>query len=331
MAARRTGLSPHVIRVWERRYQAVTPCRSGNNRRLYSDCEIARLLLLQRATQSGHSISRVANLGDDEIRALLQQDRDAAPHRPSTNAAGGPSGPYVSEAVAAVQRLDGQALDRLLGQASAELGQLGLLQHLIVPLIREIGEGWQQGRIKVAHEHLACAVLRTFLGHCTRTQTLPECAPRLIVTTPPGQTHELGALLVAVAAGNHGWRVAYLGTGVPAEEIAGAARQFKARAVALSLVYPEDDPYLETELVRLQELLPSEVALLVGGRAAAAYRNVLERVGAIEVDHLTALPSRLDEIRRAAHAKPAIPATRPASLPMAASHSLPTDPGGARA
>jgi hypothetical protein len=75
--------------------------------------------------------------------------------------------------------------------------------------------------------------------------------------------------------------VAYLGPSLPAEEIAGAARQNRARAVALSLVYPSDDPHLEPELAKLRSALDDRTALLVGGRAASAYGGMLDRVGAV--------------------------------------------------
>ena len=70
------------------------------------------------------------------------------------------------------------------------------------------------------------------------------------------------------------------------------------RAVALSLVYPEDDPRLEGELTRLRELLPPEVALLAGGRAMPAYRDALEKIGALQVKDLPHLCSILDDLRK---------------------------------
>jgi methylmalonyl-CoA mutase cobalamin-binding subunit len=120
----------------------------------------------------------------------------------------------------------------------------------------------------------------------------------LVVATPSGQLHELGALLVGAAAANLGWHVTYLGASLPAAEIAGAARQNRARAVALSLVYPEDDPRLEGELSRLRELLPPEVALLAGGRAMPAYRAILARLGATLISDLRQLCAELDELSR---------------------------------
>ena len=110
----------------------------------------------------------------------------------------------------------------------------------------------------------------------------------------------MGALLVGAAAANLGWQITYLGTGLPAAEIAGAARQCQARAVALSLVYPDDDPSLEGELLRLRKALPIDVTLLAGGRAAAAYGAVLDRIGAIQVNDLAHLFTALDRFRKPA-------------------------------
>ncbi len=157
-----------------------------------------------------------------------------------------------------------------------------------------------EGSITAAHEHFASAVIRIFLGHTARPFAGTDNAPVIVVATPTGQIHELGALLVGAAAANLGWHVTYLGASLPAAEIAGAARQNRARAVALSLVYPEDDPRLESELTRLHESLPPEVMLLVGGRAMPAYHEVLEKIGATQVKDLAHLSSALDELRRPA-------------------------------
>ena len=70
LVARRTGLSAHVIRVWERRYGAVTPVRTGTNRRLYTEEDIERLSLLRRLTEAGHNIGNVAALPLPRLREL---------------------------------------------------------------------------------------------------------------------------------------------------------------------------------------------------------------------------------------------------------------------
>ena len=83
-------------------------------------------------------------------------------------------------------------------------------------------------------------------------------------------------------------------------EIAGAALQSGARAVALSLVYPADDPGLAGELTRLRELLPAETDLVAGGRAASAYRDTLESIGAVLIGDLSELAPKLEALRRPA-------------------------------
>ncbi len=303
VVARRTGLSAHVIRIWEKRYGAVEPERTGTNRRLYSDEQIERLSLLRDITQAGHSIGHVAKLPTETLRQLAKESRDANGHASRSRAAA-PAVPagyaFLDECVTAVKSLDARALEETLKRAATDLGAQGLLQRVVAPLAQTIGDLWRDGTITAAHEHFASAVIRVFLGHAAKPFAGAESAPVLVVATPAGQIHELGALLVGAAAANLGWHVTYLGASLPAAEIAGAARQNRARAVALSLVYPEDDPRLEGELTRLHEALPPEVTLLVGGRATPAYRDAMEKIGAVQVNDLAHLYSALDDLRKPA-------------------------------
>jgi MerR family transcriptional regulator, light-induced transcriptional regulator len=294
--SRRTGLTAHVIRVWEKRYGAVKPGRTVTNRRLYSDDEVERLGLLRDVTRAGHSISAVAGLPAEKLRQLATPPEDgnaATPHPPGTP-------PLIDECLAAVKRLDAHALESALKRGATELGAQGVLQRVIAPLAQNLGELWRNGAITAAHEHFASAVIRVFLGHTAHSFAGSETAPALVVATPSGQLHELGALLAGAAAANMGWRVIYIGASLPAAEIAGAVRQNRARAVALSLVYPDDDPRLEGELARLRELLGPEVPLLIGGRAAPAYRDTLEQLNALPIRDLDHLCAALDEIRKPA-------------------------------
>lgn len=298
VVALRTGLSAHVIRIWEKRYGAVEPVRTGTNRRLYSEEQIERLSLLRDITRNGHSIGNVAKLPTDQLRELAKESHATNRHASRSPAAHASAPAFLDECIAAVKALDARALEETLKRAAIELGAQGLLQRVVAPLVHTIGDLWRDGTITAAHEHFASAVIRIFLGHTARPFAGTDNAPVIVVATPTGQIHELGALLVGAAAANLGWHVTYLGASLPAAEIAGAARQNRARAVALSLVYPEDDPRLESELTRLHESLPPEVMLLVGGRAMPAYHEVLEKIGATQVKDLAHLSSALDELRK---------------------------------
>jgi DNA-binding transcriptional MerR regulator/methylmalonyl-CoA mutase cobalamin-binding subunit len=301
VVARRIGLTSHVIRVWEKRYGAVSPRRTPTNRRLYSDSDVERLRLLHRATLTGHSIGQIAQWPTERLRDLLVSDDVVAPTPPSTTNAQlvGPSPqPILDASLEAVERLDAATLEEILAQASVVLSQPDLIEQVIVPLMYRIGDRWHEGTLRVAHEHLASAVVRTSLGSLSRGFSPSLPAPTLVAATPTGQLHELGALIVATTAASNGWRVTYLGPSLPAEEIAGAAHHTPARAVALSLVYPPDDPFLRGELIKLQRGLPEGTALLVGGQAYDTYQDVLEEIGALVLKDLPDLRKHLDLLRR---------------------------------
>jgi DNA-binding transcriptional MerR regulator/methylmalonyl-CoA mutase cobalamin-binding subunit len=299
VAARKTGLSPHVIRVWEKRYKVVSPDRTTTNRRLYSDADIERLRLLQRATRAGHSISHVAQLPTESLTELVKTEEETAPlptvARQAKKERSAQS--VLEDCLEAVKNLDSDALKVALTRAAIALSQPALMEQVIIPLMQRIGDLWRDGSLRVAHEHLASAVARTVLGSLGETLAVSKSGPRLIVTTPAGQLHEIGALIAAVTAASEGWRVIYLGPSLPAEEIAGAAEQSQAKAVLLSIVYPADDPHLVNEFRKLRRYLAPEVAIVVGGRAADAYENALREIGAVILQDMPRLRAQLETLR----------------------------------
>jgi DNA-binding transcriptional MerR regulator/methylmalonyl-CoA mutase cobalamin-binding subunit len=292
--AERTGLTPHVIRAWERRYGAISPERSSGNHRLYSDSDVERLGLLHRAVCNGHSIGKIARLPDDDLRELAFDREISAAALTDQD---GPVAALRARILEAVARFDDPALSEELRKALLTLGQQGMLQRVVAPLAWEIGELWRAGELTAGHEHFFTAAVKIFLGELTRQFATPLSAPRIIVATPTGQLHELGAVMAAATAANLGWRPIYLGPGLPAHEIAGAALRNEAAAIALSIIYPGDDPIVARELTDLARLLPPGRRILVGGRAARGYFETLARIGASYVENLEQFGSQLDALR----------------------------------
>ena len=140
--------------------------------------------------------------------------------------------------------------------------------------------------------------VRTYLAQLTAAYRVGEQAPVLVVATPLGQRHELGALMAALSAAAEGWKVVYLGADLPAEEIAYAALETRAVAVALSIVYPPDDPRVLDELRRLRRALSDDMALFVGGNGASGYKTVLAEIGAKSSTDLYAFRGWLDQLRK---------------------------------
>jgi DNA-binding transcriptional MerR regulator/methylmalonyl-CoA mutase cobalamin-binding subunit len=297
VVARRTGLSPHVIRAWEKRYKAVTPKRTPTNRRVYTSEDIERLILLRRASLAGRSIGQTATLPTEELRKLVDEDELAQSQAPGPSQSLSSRGDNetMGQALRAIENLDADGLRMALERASMTMSKPALVEQIVSPLLERIGDEWRKGSMRVASEHLASATLRTFLGNLNGAFPVMADSPRLLVTTPAGQLHELGALIAATAAAAEGWHITYLGPSLPAEEIAAAAQNDKSRAIALSIVLP-DDAHLKHELSRLAQLLPDHVALLVGGRAAIHYTDTLKEIGALRLHDLQDFRTTLDSL-----------------------------------
>jgi MerR family transcriptional regulator, light-induced transcriptional regulator len=284
---RRTGLSADVLRAWERRYGAVHPQRSEGGQRLYSDEDVERLVLLQRATEAGHSISEIARLGRGALEALLEGGV-----RPGGVRALSSVDVAVRDAVTATEQLDPVALEAALKRGVLTAGTDLFVDEAVPRFLRDVGERWHRGSFTTAHEHLASDTVRRVLGWIAEAYDAPRDAPLVIVATPSTEMHELGAMLVAAAAASEGWRVVYLGPNLPATDIVAAASQVGANAVALSVVYSDSD-HTVRELRMTAGSLPPGVIMLIGGMAAMRLERALTDTGIRVLRDLDALRSLL--------------------------------------
>lgn len=304
VVARRTGLTPHAIRAWERRYGAVSPHRDSNNRRYYREADVERLILLREATEAGFPISQVAGYGNEELLDIVGEINVIdLPVRKMKETVKGKDisvvredEGYIESFISALEQMDRKALESILITCETEIGRNALMERVIVPLMERIGDMWRKGDIRVSHEHLATHIVRTFLGGLLSSQKDFPGAPNVLVTTPSDQWHDLGALSAAVTAASEGWNVTYLGPNLPAEEIAGAAKYNNSRAVILSLIYPENDTAVVEELRKLRRSLPG-VPIIAGGRARESYSEALKEIDAVVVADLYQVRAALDNIR----------------------------------
>ena len=293
-----TGLSVFVIRAWEKRYNVVTPERTETNRRLYSEDDIEKLKLLNNAINLGHNIGGIANLSVSELRSILEHKHVTSSSTSELSKENfSDTESILRSSMEAVKTYDGKKLSTILLKASSKMSQPQLIENFIIPLVYEIGDLWHEGDIRVANEHLASAVIRSFLANLIEQHIPSENAPLIISATPRGQDHELGALIAGVTAASVGYKVIYLGPNLPVEEIAAVTDNLDAKVVALSLVYPNDDPQLKLDLVNLKKMLPEKISLIVGGRAAGGYMDILDEIGAIKINNTKQLRVELEAIR----------------------------------
>ena len=292
VAANRSGLSQDVLRAWEKRYAVVEPGRSGGGQRLYSDADVERLRLLRLVVDGGRRISDVSNLETEELARMAVEDRVESA---TTQALPVVDPVALVDCIDAIERLDAVRLEEILHRQLFSTGSQNLIEGLVAPLMVEVGRRWHEGQMLAAHEHLATGVLRGLVS-----RILAEAQPRdpkgiLVVATTSGQAHEVGGLMAAATAAQDGWRVVYLGSQLPLDDIVASVKQVGADALALSYAYEnpqEDDLALIREIL---QTLPPRVLRLVGGAAALEKRPLLTEFGARVIDDLAGFRQELQD------------------------------------
>src|SRR5689334_21856031 len=249
-----TGLSIDVVRVWERRYGAVTPMRSDGGTRLYSDADVLRLRRLRQAVDNGHSIGRAAALSEAELDQLIGESspvvEQADPYRPMRE-----------RFIAAVKGMDAALADQELARAGALFTVDELIKEIATPILQDITAPSSERELGVAQKQLALWLIRNTLGSMFRLYPASSDAPTMVFATPVGDRHEFGIWLGSLLAATKGWRVVSLGCEVPAAEIANAVRITRARFLALSLSV--DRLGIEHDLTAIARMTPASARVLL--------------------------------------------------------------------
>lgn len=282
VVARLTGIPIDTLRAWERRYGAVEPSRDDRGR-LYDDVDLQKLKLLRRLVERGHAIGRIARMEEPELSRLLeagleQSDRDGKADAVDLRAL-----------LEALDRYDLPAVERKLGKLAAVLSTRELVHEVVLPFMRDVGQGWHDGRYSVAQEHMATAAIRNLLGALLRVQLPRDGRAGLVFATPPGERHELGVVAAAMLAAAGGLGVVYLGADLPVSDVVEAARRTGARGVVVALGGGEADAAGTDALRELAKGLPRGVELYVGGSVVRERADEIRHAGATPLRDFDAL------------------------------------------
>jgi DNA-binding transcriptional MerR regulator len=263
--SRLTGVNAVTLRAWERRYGLINPKRTPKGHRLYTPADIERVRELRRLVGQGVPISqiRVSPAPENEARAAVEPDLWAD---------------FLERMVAAISRFDEPKLEALYQDAMALYPVDVVTKQLLMPLLRVLGERWDRTAGGIAEEHFFGVFMRNKLGarfHHRQHHARGQC---LLAACLPGEHHELGLLLLALAAHDRGYRVVLLGADMPLEQLPHVSQRRHIDAVVLS-------SSVEPAAASLERALPQLVATMgvpvyVGGNTSTRHRAAIERAGA---------------------------------------------------
>jgi MerR family transcriptional regulator, light-induced transcriptional regulator len=155
-----------------------------------------------------------------------------------------------------------------------------LCEEVIRPAMYEIGVMWEEGRLGVADEHLAASISETVLALIGAiTSAPPDAQPRVLVCATDGETHSIGARMVAETFAAVDWSVQFLGASTPPDEVARAVAERNIDVLALSTTMPSNLPAAAETVELVREAAPS-ARIVVGGQAYGGDAARARKVGA---------------------------------------------------
>src|SRR3954453_2227258 len=223
--SRRIGVSAELLRAWQQRYGVLEPQRSPGGYRLYGPGDERRARRMKQLIDEGHAPAEAA-------RAIAGGGLDAGPVPPWT-------GGRLSEARAALREallsfdaaLAHERLDRLLDAHTVDV----LLRDVVLPVLHDIGHGWERAEVSIAQEHFSAELLAGRLRSLGRRWD-EGLGPRALLACPSGERHDLGLLCCALSLHQRGWRVTYLGADTPAHALEETVQRTRPQVTVLSAV-----------------------------------------------------------------------------------------------
>ena len=269
--SKRTGISTHTLRVWEKRYGSPKSIRLPSGHRRYLPQEIERLRAVARTIKLGFRAGKVVNGTLEELHSLMgfeSKRSSKVPLSTQPDFQQDQDNSKIMKWIDWISEFDEENLNFEMHREWGVQGPLSFITHLAAPLIKQIGNGWECGDLTVAHEHFASEILSNFLGNRWRRQNERKHGRTAILTTLPGESHLLGLQMCAVVVSTTDWKVVSLGLDTPEEEIINTVNQCGAPLLCVSVSGWYGASRAKPILSRLRKQLSHKTDVVVGGSGA---------------------------------------------------------------
>ncbi len=236
-----SGVKAHTIRIWEKRYNLLQPNRSDTNIRNYDLNNLTKLLNVSILNAHGFKISKIADLGEDEI---MQKVKELVISNNTHHA--------INAFKIAMVTFDSELFDRTYNQLLTQHSFREIFLEIFVELLQQMGYLWQTKTITPAQEHFISTLIKQkILINVERIQNGGHRSDKTyILFLPVNEIHDIGLLYIHFELLLKGLKSIYLGSSVPIDNLAETQKIFKKTEF---VSYFTVEPSIETVEEYLQE------------------------------------------------------------------------------
>lgn len=253
-----SGIKAHTLRIWEQRYNIISPKRSDSNIREYDDMDLKLVLNISLLREHGYKISGIAKMSlkelNEQVMKLAEAENLNYPDQ-------------IHSLTIAMIDLDENRFEKVIATCILQFGFENTMVNIIYPFLNRIGVLWVTGSIGPAQEHFISNLIRqkTIVAIDSQVvQQLPH-SKKFVLFAPEGEFHEIGLLFANYLLRNRNHKVIYLGQSLPFDELCLTCDYIKPDAIFTAITaVPAGQQEVQAYIDRLAEAFPSTEIYLTG-------------------------------------------------------------------
>jgi len=204
-----SGIKAHTLRIWEQRYNLLSPKRTDTNIRFYDDDDLKLILNVAMLNDNGFKISKIASMVEEDIRKEVVKLTERSLTYDD----------QIHALTISMIEIDEERFDKVLRGNIQKLGFEQTMLNVIYPFISKIGVLWQTGAINPAQEHFMSNLIRQKLIVAIDGQSSKSDGKKFLLFLPEGELHEISLLFATYLIKSKGHKVIYLGQNTPNEDL----------------------------------------------------------------------------------------------------------------
>lgn len=206
-----SGIKAHTIRIWEKRYNLLSPERTLTNIRLYSLLSLQKLLNITLLYENGLKISKIAQLKNEEIPLKVREIIDEKSIKNN----------MMNAFKLSMINFDQSLFYNTYNKLVVDLSFREIFKEYFIPLLQELGYLWQSNTISTTHEHFITNLVKQKVYTNTEKVHRSEYVNNksFVLFLPENEIHELGILYLNYELNLRGYKSIFLGQSVPIENL----------------------------------------------------------------------------------------------------------------